>query len=267
LLRLTHTPHPHARLTKQKASANAGDGEEQESNVSESEEEDEESEEEEEDFEEKAPADTEKAIFEQVLALRERKLDQDESITDISKMVEALKKENDALVKKEKTIDHNLSATEAEIQEFQTLKQRKLNELDIIVPIQLHQIQYTENETSLPADLSEGLIFLNANLTKLKGRIHELRQEKEDIRTQHKELRKSHVQLIKSREEKQLKVGRAEGAWCVLMRCEVRCWGRHALTHLLVACCPFPARMYPAARALPKVPRCPVAQVWQVGGH
>jgi hypothetical protein len=36
-------------------------------------------------------------------------------------------------LKKEKVIDAALKTTDIEIQEFQTLKQRKLNELDVVV--------------------------------------------------------------------------------------------------------------------------------------
>jgi hypothetical protein len=48
-------------------------------------------------------------------------------------LIQILKKENETLMKKEKVIDSALRNTETEIQEFQTQKQRKLNELDVVV--------------------------------------------------------------------------------------------------------------------------------------
>ena len=66
-------------------------------------------------------------------------LDQEEIYADVSKGVEGLRKENEVLVKKEKQIDRALADTEADIQAFQTEKQRELNQLDVMVTLRLHQ--------------------------------------------------------------------------------------------------------------------------------
>ncbi|KAJ1559074.1 Cilia- and flagella-associated protein 44, partial [Nowakowskiella sp. JEL0078] len=143
-------------------------------------------------YEEVCPSDLDSNLWNKILDLRERKLDQEDVIAEIQKAMETLKKENDALIKKEKIIDTGLKSTEADIQEFQTQKQQKLNELDVVVPLRIHQLQYLE-KSSLPLDLSAALVFVNEGLFKLKSRIKELQQEKADIRKQHKELRKMHV--------------------------------------------------------------------------
>jgi hypothetical protein len=116
-----------------------------------------------------------------------------------------LKRENDALLKKEKVIDSGLKSTETEIQEFQSLKQRKLNELDVVVPLRLNQIQYLE-ENKIPTDMTHALVFYNEGLAQLKRRIKELQQEKLDIKKQHRELKKQHVMYNKSKKEKQARV-------------------------------------------------------------
>ncbi len=116
-----------------------------------------------------------------------------------------MKKENDALLKKEKVIDASMKKAESEIEDFQTQKQRKLNELDVIVPLRFSQIQYLNNN-KVPTDLSEALVFYNEGLYNLKKRIKELHQEKNDIKKQHRELRKQHVSLNKSKKEKELRV-------------------------------------------------------------
>ena len=74
--------------------------------------------------------------------LRDKRLDQEEVYAEFQKSIEALKKENEALIKKEKLIDKNLSDTEAEIQTFQTEKQRKLNELSVVITLKMHQVRY-----------------------------------------------------------------------------------------------------------------------------
>ncbi|KAI9094906.1 hypothetical protein DFS34DRAFT_227574 [Phlyctochytrium arcticum] len=158
---------------------------------------------------EECPADWDASSFARVLALREERLDQDDILNEIQKTVEVLKKENDALLKKEKTIDMALRTTETEIQEFQTQKQQKLNELSVTIPLRLHQMQYLD-KGALPSDLSPALVFVNEGLLKLRNRIKELQQERADIRKQHKELRKMHVGLIKSRKEKLQKLQELE---------------------------------------------------------
>ncbi|KAJ3162408.1 Cilia- and flagella-associated protein 44 [Geranomyces michiganensis] len=161
------------------------------------------------DVPEECPNDYDASHFARILALREERLDQEDILVEIQKAVDVLKKENDALIKKEKISDQALRTTENEIQEFQTQKQRKLNELDVVVPLRLHQLQYLE-KGALPSDLSGALVFMNQGLVRLRRRIKELQQEKADIRRQHKELRRMHVSLIKSRKEKQAKLQELE---------------------------------------------------------
>ena len=70
------------------------------------------SEEEEEEEEEVCPPGCDPALYEKVCELREKRLEQEELYADFQKSVEALKKENDALIKKEKIIDKALRDTE-----------------------------------------------------------------------------------------------------------------------------------------------------------
>jgi hypothetical protein len=164
-----------------------------------------ESESEEDQEEEKCPHDCDPAVFAKVLELRERKLDAEDVLMEIQKIIEALKKDNEALIKKERVIHLGLKNTEEEIQDFQTQKQKKLNELDVVVPLRLHQIQYLE-EGEFNTDLSNALVFVKDGLRKLKNRMRELTQEKIDIKKNHRELKKGHVGLVKSKKEKQARV-------------------------------------------------------------
>ncbi|KAI9208942.1 uncharacterized protein BJ171DRAFT_171848 [Polychytrium aggregatum] len=158
---------------------------------------------------EECPPDYDQGHFNKILTLRERRLDQEDALAEIQKAIEAIKKENDSLLKKEKTIDAALKSTENEIQEFQTQKQQKLNELDVVIPLRLHQIQMLE-QNAIPTDFSPALVFLGEGLVKLKNRIRELQQEKNDIKKSHKELKKMHVSLHKSRKEKLFKLQELE---------------------------------------------------------
>ncbi|ORY52261.1 WD40 repeat-like protein, partial [Neocallimastix californiae] len=155
----------------------------------------------EEEIEEICPEDLEQEIFDTVLSLRLEQSDQEYNISEIQKIIDALKKENEGYLKKEKIIDSALKGFESDIQAFQTLKQKKLNELDVVVPLKLNQIQYL-NGQSVPSDLSAALVFQNEEVKRLKLRIKELHQEKADIRKQHRELRKMHNNLIINKKEK-----------------------------------------------------------------
>jgi len=85
---------------KKKAVAEGEDDEDEDEEMSDLDEEEEE--EEEEDF---CPPGCEPSLFEQVCELREKRLDQEEMLAEFQKAADALKKDQEALVKKEKIID------------------------------------------------------------------------------------------------------------------------------------------------------------------
>jgi cilia- and flagella-associated protein 44 len=117
--------------------------------------------------EEFCPPGCDPSLYEQVCELRERRLDQEEVLAEYQKAIEQLKKENDALVKKEKVIDAGLKAVELEIQQFQTFKQQRLNELDVVVTLRMHQVQCLVGG-KLPTDLGHTIVFTNSGLTRLQ---------------------------------------------------------------------------------------------------
>merc|ERR1740130_2509723 len=159
--------------------------------------EEDEDEEDEEEEEEVCPPGCAPALYEKVCELREKRLEQEELYAEFQKSVEGLKKENDALIRKEKVIDKALKDTEADIQAFQTDKQGKLNQLLVVVTLQMRQVQHLERPAGgegeggegeigplpvLPADTSESLVFASTELARLRRRISELAQEKSEAR-------------------------------------------------------------------------------------
>jgi len=67
---------------------------------------------------------------------------------------------------------------------FQLQKQRKMNELDVVVTLCLHQLEHVANST-LPGDLSTCLTFEAPALVNLRHRIEELKQERIVQKRQH----------------------------------------------------------------------------------
>ena len=184
--------------------AHDGDDDDEEDEDEEDEEEEFDSDEEEEEEEEVCPPGCDPALYEKVCELREKRLEQEELYAEFQKSVEGLKKENDALIRKEKVIDKALKDTEADIQAFQTDKQGKLNQLLVVVTLQMRQVQHLETPRAeegeggdseggplpvLPADTSESLVFASAELARLRRRISELAHEKSEARQVLKALR------------------------------------------------------------------------------
>ncbi|KAJ1483700.1 hypothetical protein T484DRAFT_1949413 [Baffinella frigidus] len=166
-------------------------------------------EEEEEEEEEFCPPGCDPALFEQVCELREKRLDQEEMLSEFQKAVDLLKKENEALQKKDKIIDAALKQTEAEIQTFQTFKQQRLNELHVVITLKMHQVKCLV-EGQMPPDLSHTIVFTTLGLKRLRERIDELKDEKEDLRKNQKQLRREHVQLTKSKKVKESRLRELE---------------------------------------------------------
>ncbi|XP_033641081.1 cilia- and flagella-associated protein 44-like isoform X3 [Asterias rubens] len=144
------------------------------------------------------PPGCDQALFDNTCALREKRLDFEELLAEEKKIAEGLKKEVDALTKKQKIIDNGLKTAEADLEAFQLEKQQKLNELDVVVTLRLHQVEYMVNG-AVPQDISQCLVFNNASMAKLQRRIQELKEEKTAQRRHYKEHRQQHVQLIKDR--------------------------------------------------------------------
>jgi len=185
------------RKIKRKRQGGAEDGDDDEYNSEEEDDDDMDDvdeEEDEEEEEEACPPGCDSALYDKVCELREKRLEQEEVYTDFQKGVEALKKENDMLIKKEKLIDKALKDTEADIQAFQTEKQGKLNELHVLVTLQMSQVRHL-SEGRLPDDLTADLVFPAAELEQLRNRIRQLGEEKGALRKRQKALRTEHVTL------------------------------------------------------------------------
>ncbi|MBN3326680.1 CFA44 protein, partial [Atractosteus spatula] len=135
-------------------------------------------------------------LFDSTIELREKRLDIEEALMEEKKIADSLKKECDSLVKK---------ATEGELELFQREKQQKLNELDVVVPLRLHQIEYVNNGT-VPSKLSQALIFNMAALVGLQQRIRELQLEKSQQRELYRQARQEHVQLIHDKRDMTAKI-------------------------------------------------------------
>ena len=164
------------RKIKRSKNKNAGDSDNEDYD---SDAEDEDEEDEDEDFddededEEVCPPGCDQVLYEKVCDLREKRLDQEDVIGEFQKGIDTLKKEKEQYSKKQKLVETSLSKINESIIEFQKEKQGKLNEIDVVVTLSMHQIEYLIDQ-KLPYDLSQALVFSNTELEKLKVRGHAL---------------------------------------------------------------------------------------------
>jgi hypothetical protein len=148
-------------------------------------------------------------LYESIIELREKRLDQEEVLADFQKELDELKKANDRHIARERQIDKDLSSTEVEILKFQTEKQQHINELLVCCPLKIGQIrlwkeeldaegnviEVPENPTVLrdTVTITDCVVFSDAALEKLRGRIDELKaeivQDKDNFSGLHKEKR------------------------------------------------------------------------------
>ncbi|XP_006522026.1 cilia- and flagella-associated protein 44 isoform X2 [Mus musculus] len=146
------------------------------------------------------PTNCDVSLFELALQLREKRLDIEEALVEEKKIVDNLKKEYDTISKKVKVVATNLNAAEEALEAYQREKQQRLNELLVVIPLKLHQIEYMEFG-EVPEDLSGTLVFSNHSLDRLQERIVQLQEENAKQQKLNKECRERRKLLIREKRE------------------------------------------------------------------
>merc|ERR1711920_892147 len=92
----------------------------------------------------------------------------------------------------ERRIDKEQKQTDSEIQQFQTDKQRKLNQVPIVFALRLSQVQCLDqgDQERMPSELDHHVVFTHDGLGRLMSRITELHQEIREVKASHKQLQK-----------------------------------------------------------------------------
>ncbi|KAG7498622.1 cilia-and flagella-associated 44 [Solea senegalensis] len=134
-------------------------------------------------------------LYENTLKLRERRVDVETLLQEEKRRADALKEERDVLVKKQRTVKVSVTAAENDLELIHREKQQKMNELDVVVPLRLHQIEFISDD-SLPSDLSEVLVVDRTELDRLQRRIEQLHLEKNQQREARLQVRRDHGRLI-----------------------------------------------------------------------
>ncbi|XP_077628012.1 cilia- and flagella-associated protein 44 [Crocuta crocuta] len=146
------------------------------------------------------PTNCDVGLFELALQLREKRLDIEESLVEEKKIIDNLKKEYDTLSKKVKIVATNLNAAEEALEAYQREKQQRLNELIVVIPLKLHQMEHIVFG-EIPNDLSGTLVFSNHSLGRLQERIIQLHEENSKQQKLNKECRERRKQLFREKRE------------------------------------------------------------------
>ncbi|NXN47529.1 CFA44 protein, partial [Rhinoptilus africanus] len=155
------------------------------------------------------PKNCNEALFQNTIQLRQKRLDIEKALTEEKKFAANLRKKCNALSKKAKVVEISLNTAERELETFQWEKQQKLNELYVVVPLKLHQVEYLVNR-EMPSDFSQALVFANKTLEYLRKRIVDLRNEKIMQREIYKKAQEQHKQLVQDKKEMEIEIRRLE---------------------------------------------------------
>jgi hypothetical protein len=122
------------KIKRNKAGVDDDEEEEEEDDVDDDDDEDEE------EVDDYCPAGCDRSLYDRIIELRERRLDNEEIIAEVQKSIDDLKKTIDRLKQREKQIVKDALQAEVEVQQFQLLKQATLNQIGIVVPLKISQL-------------------------------------------------------------------------------------------------------------------------------
>ncbi|GLE00532.1 hypothetical protein PINS_up009289 [Pythium insidiosum] len=171
------------------------------------------------DEEDVCPAGCDLQLYEKVLALREKRADVDDAMSDLNKSLEELRKNNDRQVAKQRQIDKELQATEQDIQLFQSEKQMRFNQLDVVVSLSKHQLRCLVTPTDgtpsssswqLPEQASNCLVFGLSTFEALTERIDSLQRENRSLRQQFRDLHKQQNVLAREKNLQQQRISQIQ---------------------------------------------------------
>ncbi|NWH19501.1 CFA44 protein, partial [Grus americana] len=155
------------------------------------------------------PKNCNETLFQNTIRLRQNRLDIEKALTEEKKVAANLRKKYNALAKKVKVVETSLDTAERELETFQREKQQRLNELYVVVPLKLHQVEYLVNG-EMPSDFSQALVFTNQSLEHLQKRIVDLHNEKIMQREIYKKAQEQHKRLVQDKKEMEIKILRLE---------------------------------------------------------
>ncbi|NWH85000.1 CFA44 protein, partial [Aegithalos caudatus] len=148
-------------------------------------------------------------LFLNTIQLWQQRIGIEKALAEEKKVAADVKKEYDALAIKAKEIETSLDKTNRELEAFQWEKLHRLNELDVVVPLRIHQVQCLA-DGDMPRDFSQTLVFTNQSWQYLRQRIVDQRNEKRMQREIHKKAKEQHKELLQDKKEMEKEIKQLE---------------------------------------------------------
>ena len=117
-------------------------------------------------------------LFEKTIALRQKRCQIEDDMQDTKKMADTLRKDNDSLNKKVKMLQNQLQQSLHDLELFQVEKQGKLNEIWVVVPLEMNQLDFQDVSNPEQIPLKSGLVVPSPTIERLNARIDELMVER-----------------------------------------------------------------------------------------
>ncbi|KAM9388219.1 cilia- and flagella-associated protein 44 [Phaethornis superciliosus] len=155
------------------------------------------------------PENCNEALYQNTIELQHKRLDIKKALTEEKKDAANLRKKYNALDEKAKVVETSLGTAERELETFQWEKQQRMNDLYVVVPLKLHQVEYLVNG-EMPNDFSQALVFTNHSLEYLQKRVVDLRNEKRMQRETYRKAQEQHKQLIQDKKAMEVEIRRLE---------------------------------------------------------
>ncbi|NXG59622.1 CFA44 protein, partial [Hemiprocne comata] len=155
------------------------------------------------------PNNCNEALYQNTIQLQQKRLDIEKALIEEKKFAANLRKKYNALAKKAEAVETYLGTAERELETFQWEKQQRINDLYVVVPLKLHQVEYLVNG-EMPSDFSQALVFTNQSLEYLQKRIVNLHNEKKMQREIYKKAQEQHKQLIQDKKQMEREIRRLE---------------------------------------------------------
>lgn len=118
--------------------------------------------------------------------MREKRLDLEELVAEEKRGLDSQRKELEGMKKKAKSMEGQVKSALSDLQAFQLKKQQRLNELDQVAVLSLHQLLHFQPGGEPPTSIAPCLVFPAATLYQLRQRIGELTQEKQQEKRRYK---------------------------------------------------------------------------------
>ncbi|XP_067210276.1 cilia- and flagella-associated protein 44 isoform X2 [Linepithema humile] len=140
------------------------------------------------------PPGCDKTLYDLAFSTREKRYACERQIKDAHQTVEIHHKEIQTQTKKLKVIENSLKKNEENLKLFILKKQTKLNDVDVMVLMNLHQLQHLKESKTL-SKVYNCIVFDKKKLSRLYARIQELYEETLELQAKHKCAR-AHLQRI-----------------------------------------------------------------------